>query len=128
MPEFLARMNSQITPLRLTEGPLLQYIADRQHVGALLDVAYDGELPPPIERAAAPSGLGTDGAAVWFSTPEMTPETVARWYVNGAPVARKTGQYANSATWAELGAAAGDVVQVCLEVGGVVGWWARLAL
>lgn len=129
MPTLLAQMNSQLTPLCVTHGPLLQYLADRHHVGALLDVAYDGELPPPIDRPAAPSGLGTDGSGVWFSTPDIGQATL-RWYVNGAIRLRREQELpANrSATLAELDAQSGDVVQVCVEAGGVVGWWARVTV
>lgn len=129
MPTFVARMNSQITPLRLTIKPLLQYVADRQHVGKLLGVGYDGELPTPIERPAAPTGLGTDGNGVWFSTPDIG-TAMMRWYVNGAIRIRREHDLATnrSATVGELGAQAGDVVQVCVEAGGVVGWWARITI
>ena len=85
-------------------------------------------MPAATSRPAAPTGLGSDGNAVWYSAPAPEAETIARWYVNGALAARKTGQYANSATLAELGAQAGDVVQVCIEAGGIVGWWGRVAV
>jgi len=137
MPEFLARLNSQITPLRVTLGPLLQYLADRQFVGALVDVAFDGELPPPIERPAAPTGVGTDGSAVWYTEPAPDEATVARWYVMGSLRVCKTGQFANSVSMAELEAGMtgepiqivpGNKVQVCIEAGGVVGWWRRITV
>jgi hypothetical protein len=129
MPSFLARMNSQITPLRLTQGPVEQYLADRHAVGALLDVAYDSELPLPVERAAAPSGLGAAEWGVWFSTPDTGTEIV-RWYMNGALVLRREQELSTnrSVTLAELDSTAGDVVQVCIEAGGVVGWWGRVQL
>lgn len=127
MPEFLARMNSQITPLRVTLGPLYQYLADRQAVGELLDVGCDAVLPDAIARYAAPTGLGAAEWGVWFSTPATGIEIV-RWYVNGALVLRRSHDLASnrSATLAELGAQVGDVVQVCVEAGGVVGWWGRI--
>ena len=128
-PGFVTRLNGQIRPLYITQNALLQYLADRHHVGALLDVAFDGELPTPIERAAAPAGLGTDGNGVWFSTPSTGPATL-RWYVNGAIRLRREQDLATnrSVTLAELDAQPGDVVQVCVEAGGVVGWWARIEI
>lgn len=129
MPEFLARINSQITPLRITLGPLYQYLADRQAAGALLDVGCDAELPDAIARYAAPTGLGTAEWGVWFSTPD-TGTKIVRWYVNGALVLRRAQDLASnrSATLAELGAQPGDVVQVCIEAEGVVGWWGRVTV
>ena len=129
MPEFLARLNSQITPLRITLGPLYQYLADRQAVGALLDVGCDAVLPEAIARYAAPEGLGAAEWGVWFSTPDSGTEIV-RWYLNGALVLRREQELSSnrSATIAELGAHAGDVVQVCVEAGGVVGWWGRISV
>ena len=129
MPEFLARLNSQIAPLRLTLGPLYQYLADRQAVGALLDVGCDDMLPAAIARYAATTGLGADANGVWFSTPDTGTEIV-RWYVNGALALRREQDLTTnrSATMAELGAQTGDVVQVCIEAGGVVGWWARVTV
>ena len=129
MPAFITQMNSQITPLRVTLAPLLQYLADRQDSGELLDIACDETLPAPIERYVAPSGLGTAEWGVWFSTPDAGIEIV-RWYVNGAIVLRREQDLTTnrSATIAELGAQPGDVVQVCIEAGGVVGWWGRLTI
>lgn len=129
MPEFLTRMNSQIAPLRVTLAPLLQYLADRQAVGELLDVGYDAALPVAIARYAAPTGLGAAEWGVWFSTPDVGTEIV-RWYLNGAIVLRRAQDLTTnrSATIAELGALPGDVVQVCIEAGGVVGWWGRLTV
>lgn len=129
MPEFVARMNSQITPLRVTHGPLLQYIADRQTLGELLDVGCDETLPTPMVRSAAPDGLGAAAWGVWFSTPDSGTAMV-HWYVNGALVLRREHDLATnrSATVDELGAQPGDVVQVCVEVEGVVGWWGRITL
>lgn len=129
MPEFLTRLNSQVAPLRLTLGPLYQYLSDRQAGGTLLDVGCDEALPTAIARYAAPTGLGAAEWGVWFSTPDTGMEIV-RWYLNGALVLRREQDLASnrSATLAELGAQAGDVVQVCIEAGGVVGWLARVSV
>jgi hypothetical protein len=129
MPEFLAQMNSQITPLRVTYGPLLQYLADRQAVGELLDVGCDEALPEPITRPDAPTGLGAAEWGVWFSAPDSG-TSIVRWYVNGALKLRREHDLATnrSVTMEELGAQAGDVVQIAIEAGGVVGWWARIGV
>ena len=129
MPEFLTRLNSQMTPLRITLGPLYQYLADRQAVGELLDVGCDAALPGAIARYAAPTGLGTAEWGVWFSTPDTGTEIV-RWYKNGGLVLRRSQDLTTnrSAMLLELGAQAGDVVQVCIEAGGVVGWWGRITV
>lgn len=129
MPEFLARMNSQITPLRMTHGPLLQYIADRQAIGELLDVGCDETLPDAITRPVQPGGIGAAVWGMWFSTPD-TGTAIVRWYVNGALVLRREHDLATnrSATREELGAQTGDVVQIAVEGAGVVGWWGRIVL
>lgn len=129
VPEFLTRLNSQITPLRITHEPLLQYVADRQGTGALLDIGCDEALPAAISRYTAPTGLGADSSGVWFGTPDTGTEWV-RWYVNGAPAAREQRDLASNRYMAleTIGAVPGDVVQICIEAGGVVGWWARIVV
>ncbi len=112
----------------LTVEMLAQYLADRHEAGALLDAKMiDGPAATGTTRYDAPSGLGADGNGVWFSTPSAGTEYV-RWYVNGALVIRRQQDLTTdrSATLVELGATSGDTVQVCIEAGGVVGWWARV--
>lgn len=127
MPEFLARLNSQITPLRITLQPLLQFVADMHAEGLLLDVAYDGDLPEAIVRPAAPTGLGGDDSGVWFGAPDVGTAFV-RWYVNGALAAREERDLSANRymALADIGAQAGDVVQVAIDDAGVVGWWGRV--
>ena len=109
---------------------LAKYLADRQEAGALLGIAImDGPDAIPETRYDAPAGIGADSVSVWFSTPDTGTEYV-RWYVNGElKISRQQDLASNrSATLAELGAEAGDVIQVCIEAGGVVGWWARITV
>jgi len=128
MPEFLARMNSQITPLRMTLAPLLQFLADMHAEGNLQDVAYDGDLPDAIARPGAPAGIGADAGGVWFGTPD-TGTAFVRWYVNGALAAREERDLSANRymALADIGATAGDVVQIAIENGGVIGWWGRVS-
>lgn len=109
---------------------LLMYIADRQGAGALAGIQVWGESPPMAqERLDAPTGLGSDANGVWFSTPD-TGTAMVRWYVNGALKIRREHDLSvnRSATLAELGAVAGNVVQIAVEDAGVVGWWARIVV
>lgn len=105
------------------------YIADRWAAGALTQIEHVGPMPGGIIRYSAPTDVATDGTAVWFAAPTAGTELV-RWYVNTAlKVARLQDLSVNrSASVAELGAAPGDVVQVAIEAGGVVGWWGRVTI
>jgi hypothetical protein len=79
-------------------------------------------LPVPINRPAAPGGLGCSGGNVWV-TPPATPYTL-RFYVNG--VHALTMDDYNTTSLESIGAVAGDIVQVGLISDGVAGWWARI--
>lgn len=131
MQLFLTAVNSQTNPLRITEGPLLQYLADRHLAWALLDVAYDGELPQAIARIDAPTGIGYDNDGVWFGLPD-TGMAFVRWYVNGAIKRREERDLSSNRyiTLAELdNPLPGDVVQIAIEgPANTVGWWGRAML
>ncbi len=105
------------------------YIADRWEAGELSQVEHVGQMPGGTARYARPTGIGTDGTAVWFGTPASGIEIV-RWYVNGALVIRRQHDLSTnrSASAAELGAVPGNVVQIAIEAGGVVGWWGRITI
>lgn len=128
---FLVELNLVGSQPAMNEKMLVEYVRNRQATGALIEVVIQemGVLPEAVARPAAPTGLGAAAWGVWFSTPDTGVATV-RWYVNGALKLRREHDLAanRSATLAELGAQAGDVVQVCVEAGGVVGWWARIEL
>ena len=88
-----------------------------------------GELPQPTARYDAPGELGADGNGVWFGTPATGIEWV-RWYVNGQLRAREQRDLSvdRSMALSTIGAVSGDVVQIAIEAGGVVGWWARISV
>jgi hypothetical protein len=118
------------TGMSLDADSVLHYIADRQAAGALLEFSADGgSLPEPIARYAAPTGIGQSADGLWFSTPNTGTHTI-RWYTNGVIKVERSQDCASnrSASKAELGAMAGDVVQVAIIDGGVCGWWGRITV
>lgn len=130
-PSFVYELNLAGSQPPFNEAMLVEYISDRQGAGALnsVEVQDFGALPAPTSRYAAPTGLGEDGSGVWFSTPDSGIEWV-RWYVNGALAARESRDLSSnrSQTLAAIGAVSGDVVQICIESGGVIGWWERIEI
>lgn len=105
---------------------LQQYIADRGGLGLIV---MAGELPPPIARADAPTGLGQNESGIWFTEPNDD-TYLLRWYVNGALIVEREQDCTadRSATKLELETVVDDIVQVCVVVAGVVGWWGRIAI
>lgn len=128
---FVAALNQAGSQPDFNTAMVITYISDRQVANALqsVEVADFGELPPYTLRYGAPGGLGTDGSGVWFGQPATGAEWV-RWYVNGQLRAREQRDLAADRYMllATIGAVAGDVVQIAIEAGGVVGWWARIVL
>jgi len=118
------------TSLELTEDLLLLYMADRQASGFLLDLKeVDGALPRGQVRSVAPAGFGQSETGIWFSTP--TEGTVKMyWYVNGGLKTTTTNDLTTNRgiTKAELGCVAGDVIQACIVVDGIIGWWGRVVV
>lgn len=112
---------------------LAEYMADGKLAGRIpANIKLVGDPPvfPGTLRYDAPTGLGTDGSGVWFSTPNTDTEIV-RWYVNSELKIERSQDLATnrSATLAELEAAPGDTVQVCIvTAGGIVGWWGNILL
>lgn len=111
-----------------------QLLSDLAHVGVLEGVATEN-LPNPVIRPAAPSGLGCSQAAIWI-TPPATPYEI-RFYVNG--VHRHTLHDYNSTDPATLGSVAGDIIQAAMVATsdimdgeniqtpkGTVGWMSRI--
>lgn len=124
--EALTAAINAATDWTLSEADVMYYLGER---GGLELTVTGGSLPAATERPAAPTGLGSDGNGVWFSTPDAETKTV-RWYVNGnLEIEREQDLATNrSATLAELGAQSGDVIQVCLVENDVVGWWGRITV
>lgn len=127
---LLTKLNEANTLPYCTWEMLAKYLADRQNAGALLGIEImDGPEATPTTRYDAPTGVGTDGTGVWFSTPNTGTEYV-RWYVNGELKIRRQQDLASnrSATVAELEVQSNDIVQVCIEAGDVIGWWGRVQI
>ena len=117
-------------PKSLTWELLKCYIADRKAAGGLYKLTAVDEigasaLPVATVRAAAPSGLGTNGTGVWFTPPDPL---VGKWQflINGIP--KLVLENYNTTDLASLGAVSGDVIQCCKTVDGVAGWMARIVV
>lgn len=125
--EFMTELNAAIEP-DISQNMLFQYVADVQNIGELAEIYIDGAiLPTPNERTAAPTGMGQDGYAIWFSAPDTGIMTVS-WFVNGTLVIERQQDLSTNraATKAELGVSPGDVVQVGIIENNIAGWWNRI--
>ena len=119
-------MAEHIKPENATSDQLLQFMADTLAANFLENVACFGQdLPAPITRPAAPTGLGMNADNVWFTPPSPLVGTW-RWYVNG--VLKVTQADYNMMARVTLGCVAGDLVQVCEVSDGVCGWWAKIVV
>lgn len=128
--QVLQRINDAIAFDVLYDYEMLaHYVADRDLAGVNVGEVTGGESVTPVARYESPTGIGSDGVGVWFSTPNTGTEIV-RWYLNGAQKIERAQDLTSnrSATVAELGGVAGDIVQVCIVAGGVVGWWGRIVI
>lgn len=111
----------------LTWDEVKQVIADVQSVGKLPEVAISGDvLPEATTRAPPPTGLGCSIAtgSVWVSAPAL--EFVMRFYRNGELMT--VIENYNFTDLTTLNAVSDDVIQACLVVDGVPGWWARIVI
>lgn len=128
-----ANINQQISEglrLALSSDEVLTYIGERQQVGVFTDIKPDsGNFPAASTRPEAPTGLGQNEAAIWFSAP-ASDTRVIRWYVNGTLMIEKSTDCAadRSMLKSVLGCKIGDVVQLAEVSGGVVGWWVRITI
>lgn len=125
---FISEINEAGSQTPLNWPMFCKYLADRQMADALKSVGiYDAALPVGTARPDVPLGLGQDAASIWFSAPDKGTESV-RWYVNGERKLRREQDTSadRSVKKSDLDALSGDIVQVCLENKGVVGWWARI--
>ncbi len=123
--EALVEIVNASTGLGLSEADLHYYISQRGGLGLIVT---GGSLASQIARPDAPTGLGQDKAAVWFSEPTGGKLTI-RWYVNGGLVSEDTRDCATNRAMPKsaLECKEGDVIQVCVvDDNGVVGWWARI--
>ena len=124
----------------LTINQIKQLISDLTLTKKLEWAAMSGDLlPSPITRPAKPAGIAIAAGSVSVMAPDAPYEL--RFYVDG--VLKKSGQI-NSATIAELGAAVGNVIQVChvavadvtdpetpqaiITPRGTIGWWAKITV
>lgn len=109
----------------LTWDEVKQFISDSMNAGLMVGIDLSGDtMPTAISRAAAPSGIGCAGGNVWVTPPGETYSL--RFYRNGEYKLSMENYYITSLE--SLDAVSGDVVQICRVVGGVVGWWARIAV
>ena len=127
--EIAQAISDTIAVRSVTETMVEVLLSDAINAGKLTGIEVDGTLPGPTTRYSAPSGMGSGTSTVWFTTPNTGTEIV-RWYVDGVLKVRRSQDLSTNrgATYAELGAVVGDNVQVCIEAGGVVGWWAETTL
>jgi len=124
--EFVAQLNTQGSQMAWSEDMLAQYIADRQHAGALGTVEVVDYRPvTPVERHAAPAAIGGSvaGEAFWV-TDTVAPTDTVYWYVNGE---FRVAKHEASVALADLQPLEiGYFLQACFVVEGVVGWWTRI--
>ena len=117
-------INRQHGDLGIDTDELMHYIAERGGLG----LTFTGELPAATPRPDAPTGLAQNSKSVSFASPAC--DLRARWYVNGRFAADGAESCARAAgrriDKGDIGVVPGDVVQVALLDGGVVGWWARI--
>lgn len=128
--DFLEEVNTILTQNQLPEingDLLLQIISDRKALGEFTGfVIFQTEIPPAVDRPVAPGGIAADGS--FFSTPTSGIYRV-RVYKNGAlvyesePVDLSVNRSLNNTGFVQ-----GDVMQVALVSGGVVGWWGRVTI
>lgn len=140
--DVVAYLATLADPEHVTWEQLLQIIADAQLAGlpGAHEIVVDGDaLPAGIPRPVAVGGPGMskETGNVWFGSYEgqtWNPDAkigplhntgTFRFYRNG--VLKTTLTDYNVTDMTTLGAHAGDIIQVCQEKDGVVGWWARIA-
>lgn len=128
LAEFLTAFNAAISLPALNEDMFLRLYSDLKFKGDLPNTLITGEviIPDPIERPVAPGGLASDGS--FFSTPTSGTYKVRVWkngtfVYESAPVDLSANRSLNNS-----GFQAGDVMQVALVAGGVVGWWGRVTI
>ncbi len=124
----------------LTIDQIKQLISDLTLTKKLEWAAMAGDqLPTPITRPAKPTGISIAAGSLSVNAPEAPYEL--RFYVDGV---LKTSRQINSATLTELGAAVGNVIQVChvavadvvdtetpqaiVTPKGTIGWWAKITV
>lgn len=123
-PDFLDAINQAIVLPDLSGDLLLQIISDIKAIGGFGGFeVFQTELPSAVSRPEAPGGISSDGS--FFSTPTAGIYAV-RVYKNGAFVYQSEPvDLAINRSLNNTGFSPGDVIQVALVTGGVVGWWGR---
>lgn len=121
----------------LTGGQIKQMIADLTLTKKLEWAAMSGDsLPAPITRPDKPAGIAIASGSVSVTAP--TAPYQMRFYVDGT--LKKSGQI-STATLTELGAVAGNIIQVCqvaltdvfngeilITPAGTVGWMSKITV
>lgn len=127
--EFLTAVNDAIDPTLPNIGGdlLLRIIADLKFIGKFTNFQIFGvEMPPAAQRTEAPGGIATDGS--FFSTPTSGVYNI-RVYRNGGLIwVAQDRDIAVDRSLNNSGFVPGDVMQVALEINGVVGWWSRTTI
>lgn len=128
LAEFLTAFNEAISLPDLNEDMFLRLYSDLKFKGELPNTLVTGEvtIPEPVERPEAPGGIASDGS--FFSTPTSGTYKVRVWkngafVYESAPVDLSANRSLNNS-----GFAPGDVMQVALVSGSVVGWWGRVTI
>jgi len=110
--------------INLTGPQVERLIADLHGAGFMSSRIYGGSSAQATPRAAV---TGTKISEKDISVDAPNGETYAlRFYVNGTKKSSKTNE--NKATKDELGVKAGDTIQICQVVDGVVGWMTSAAV
>jgi hypothetical protein len=126
-PALLAEINSAIALPDLSGDLLLQIIADLKAIGKFTGfTVFQTEMPSAVERPVAPGGIAADGS--FFSTP-TTGMYAVRVYKNGGFVYQSAPKDLSvDRSLINTGFLSGDVMQIALVTGGVVGWWGRITI
>ena len=106
----------------LDEFQVAHIISDLVGSGKIQSISLlESNVFDPVERLAAPSGIGCNSENVWATQPGD--HYKFRFYVNGIKKLEMEDYYITSLS--SIGATSGDTVQIgMVSEDGVVGWWA----
>ena len=133
--EFVLELIQLEFGINLVPSQLRQLVSDLRFKGDLEGATGD-DLPIPIIRPTAPSGIGIGNGNVWANEPGNG-SYIFRFYVNGTHKITMTDYYIIDLV--TIGATPGDIVQIgmvapddvlvdgkVVTVKGTVGWWAKI--